>query len=227
MAKRQPQRRPREPSETDVVVLAGKGANPAFNTLLLSNVEFLLSVGLYLLLAFQPIPDTFSSPLIKNHFCNSAWESLTPSPVHSFIGDSSSCQPSRAGASSDAGLCASMNGELAGSTNGCGSADSVPHNNSGAHKELIQVEALISPGSAEDADLSLPDTTGTSLDCDPVPVQCSPAQAEPECPDSSTSIQEQVSTSEEKQSLLEGGLESGLQSQAPGSSTESSEPLSP
>ncbi|XP_048816946.1 rho GTPase-activating protein 32-like [Lagopus muta] len=175
VAKRQPQRRHREPSETDVVVLA----------------------------AFQPIPDTFSSPLIKNHFCNSACESLTRTPVHSFVGDSSSCQPSRAGASSDAGLCASMNGELLGSTNGCGSADSLPHNNSGGHEELIQVQALISPSSAADADLSLPDTTGTSLDCDPVPLQCSPAQAQPECPDSSTSVQEQVSTSEEKQSLLE------------------------
>ncbi|XP_042748450.1 rho GTPase-activating protein 32-like [Lagopus leucura] len=163
-AKRQPQCRPREPTETDVVVLAG---------------------------------------------------------------DLSSCQPSRAGASSDAGLYASTNGELAGSTSGCGSADSLPHNNSDGHEELIQVQALISPGSAEDADLSLPETTGTSLDCDPVPLQCSPAQAQPECPDSSTSVQEQVSNSEEKPCLLEGDLESGLQSQAPCSGSESSEPLSP
>uniref|UniRef100_A0A182YT07 Uncharacterized protein n=1 Tax=Anopheles stephensi TaxID=30069 RepID=A0A182YT07_ANOST len=85
-----------------------------------------------------------------------------------------------------------------------------------------------SPGSsAEDADLSLPATAVTSLDCEPAPLQCSPAQAQSECPDSSTSMQEQVSISEEKQSLLEGDLESGLQPQAPGSSTESSEPLSP
>ncbi|XP_042748509.1 rho GTPase-activating protein 32-like [Lagopus leucura] len=146
-AKRQPQCRPREPSETDVVVLAG---------------------------------------------------------------DSSSCQPRCARASSDAGLCASTNGELLGSTNGCGSVDSLPHNNSDGHEELIQVQALVSPGSAEDADLSLPDTTGTSLDCDPVPLQCSPAQAQPECPDSSTSVQEQVSNSEEKPCLMDGDLESGL-----------------
>ncbi|XP_052556592.1 rho GTPase-activating protein 32-like [Tympanuchus pallidicinctus] len=142
-------------------------------------------------------------------------------------GDSCSCQPSRARACSDAGLCASTNGKLLGSTNGCGSDDSLPHNNSDGHEELIQVEALISPGCAEDADLSLPDTTGTSLDCDPVPLQCSPAQAEPECPDSSTSVQEQVSISEEKQSLLEGDLESSLQSQAPDINTDSSEPLCP
>ncbi|XP_042688632.1 rho GTPase-activating protein 32-like, partial [Centrocercus urophasianus] len=141
-------------------------------------------------------------------------------------GDSSSCQPSRAGASSDAGLCASTNGELAGSTSGCGSADSLPHNNSDGQEELIQVQALISPGCAEDADLSLPDTAVTSLDCDPAPLQCSPAQAQPECRDSSTSVQEQVGISEEQQSLLEGGLESGLQSQAPCSGSDSSEPLS-
>ncbi|XP_042695520.1 rho GTPase-activating protein 32-like, partial [Centrocercus urophasianus] len=151
----------------------------------------------------------------------------TETDIVVLAGDSSSCQPSRAGASSDAGLCASTNGELLGSTNGCGSADSLPHNNSDGKKELIQVQALIAPSSAEDADLSLPDTTGTSLDCDTVPLQCSPAQAQPECPDSSTSIQEQISTSEEKQSLLEGDLESNLQSQAPDINTDSSEPLSP
>ncbi|XP_031465504.1 rho GTPase-activating protein 32-like [Phasianus colchicus] len=141
-------------------------------------------------------------------------------------GESSPCQPRRARASSDDRLCASISGELLGSTNCCGSVDSLQHNCSDRHKELIQVQALISPGSAEDADLSLPDTTVTSLDCDPVPLQSSPAQAQSECPDSSTSMQEQVSISEEKQSLLEGDLESGLQSQAPGSSTRS-EPLSP
>ncbi|XP_052528298.1 rho GTPase-activating protein 32-like [Tympanuchus pallidicinctus] len=141
-------------------------------------------------------------------------------------GDLSSCQPRCARASSNAGLCASMNGELLGSTNGCGSDDSLPHNNSDGEKELIQVEALISPDSAADADLSLPDTTGTSLDCDPAPLQCSPAQAQPECPNSSTSVQEQVSSSEEKPCLLEGDLESGLQSQALCSGSDSSEPLS-
>ena len=93
-------------------------------------------------------------------------------------------------------------------------------------KVLIQVEALISPGCAEDADLSLPETTVTELDCDGAPLQCSPAQAQPECPDSSSSTQDQVSVSEEEPSLVEGDVESELQSQAPGSST-SSEPLSP
>ena len=93
-------------------------------------------------------------------------------------------------------------------------------------KVLIRVEALISPGCAEDADLSLPETTVTELDCDGAPLQCSPAQAQPECPDSSSSMQEQVSVSQEEPSLVEGDVESELQSQAPGSST-SSEPLSP
>jgi len=88
------------------------------------------------------------------------------------------------------------------------------------------VEALISPGSAEDADLSLPTTAVTDLHCDGASPQCSPAQAQPECPNSSTSMQDQVSVSEEEPSLVEGDLESELQSQAPGSST-SSEPLSP
>ena len=93
-------------------------------------------------------------------------------------------------------------------------------------KVIIQVEALISPGCAKDADLSLPETTVTELDCDGAPLQCSPAKAQPECPDSSSSMQEQVSVSQEEPSLVEGDVESELQSQAPGSST-SSEPLSP
>ena len=92
-------------------------------------------------------------------------------------------------------------------------------------KVIIQVEALISPSSAEDADLSLLETV-TELDCDGAPLQCSPAQAQPECHDSSSSTQDQVSVSEEEPSLVEGDVESELQSQAPGSST-SSEPLSP
>ena len=91
---------------------------------------------------------------------------------------------------------------------------------------LIQVEALISPSCAEDADLSLPETTVTELDCDGAPLQCSPAQAQPVCPDSSTSMQDHISVSKEEPSLVEGDVESELQSQAPGSST-SSEPLSP
>ncbi|XP_048824655.1 rho GTPase-activating protein 32-like [Lagopus muta] len=163
-AKRQPQRRPREPSEIEIVVLA---------------------------------------------------DELSP------------CPPRRAGASSEAGLCASTNGELLGSTNGCGSHDNLPCNNSDGERGLIQVQALISPSSAEDADLSPPGTTVTSLDCDPAPLQCSPAQAQSECPDSSTSVQEQVGLTDEKPCLLEGGLESGPQSQAPCSGSDSSEPLSP
>ena len=93
-------------------------------------------------------------------------------------------------------------------------------------KVIIHVQALISPGSAEDTDLSLLKTTVTDLDCDRASLQCSPAQAQPECPDSSSSMQEQVSVSQEEPSLVEGDVESELQSQAPGSST-ISEPLSP
>ena len=46
VAKHQLQHNAREPSETEiVVVLAGKGAHPAFKTLLVSAIEFMLSVG--------------------------------------------------------------------------------------------------------------------------------------------------------------------------------------
>ncbi|XP_019466710.1 rho GTPase-activating protein 32-like [Meleagris gallopavo] len=141
-------------------------------------------------------------------------------------GESSSCQPTRSRASSSDALCASISGELLGSTNHCSSNCSLPSNNSDGEKELVQVHVLISPGSAEDADLSLPDTTVTSLDCDPVSLQCCPSQTRAERSDSSTSMQEQVSISEEEQSLLEGDLQSCLQSQVPHSST-SSEPPSP
>jgi len=110
--------------------------------------------------------------------------------------------------------------------NRCSSDDSLPYNTSDGMKVIIQVEALISPGCAEDADLSLPETTVNELDCDGAPLQCSPAQAQPECPDSSSSTQDQVSVSEEEPSLVEGDVESELQSQAPGSST-SSELLPP
>ncbi|XP_021237608.1 rho GTPase-activating protein 32-like [Numida meleagris] len=58
-AKRQLRRDRREPSETGVPVLAGKGANPAFKTLLYSTIEFLRSVRLYPLLAFKPGPSIF------------------------------------------------------------------------------------------------------------------------------------------------------------------------
>ena len=43
-AKCQLQRDAREPSETEVVVLAGKGAHPAVKTLLVSAIQFMLGV---------------------------------------------------------------------------------------------------------------------------------------------------------------------------------------
>ena len=95
-----------------------------------------------------------------------------------------------------------------------------------SEKEVIIVQTIISPSSAEGDALSLPETTDTSLDCDLMPSQCSPAQTQPDCPDSSTSEQDQVCVTEEEPSLLQGDLESDLQSQAPGSST-SSKPPSP
>ena len=72
--------------------------------------------------------------------------------------------------------------------NRCSSDDSLPHDNNSGDKELIHVPALISPGSADDVDLSPPDITVASLDCDPLPFQCSPPQAEPKCLNSSTSL---------------------------------------
>ena len=111
-----------------------------------------------------------------------------------------------------------------GSTGCCSSNESLPYDSSDQEKNVIEVQALIHPIPAEAADLSLPDTTGTSLD--PVLLQCSPAQAQPECPDSSSTIQAQVSDAEEMTSPLEGGIESGHQAQAP-SNSRSSEPLPP
>lgn len=49
-----------EASEMEVIVLAGKGANTAFKKLLFSSTEFVLSVCLYLLLAFKPAHNIFS-----------------------------------------------------------------------------------------------------------------------------------------------------------------------
>ena len=46
-----------------MVVLAGKGAHPAVKTLLVSAIEFMLAVGLFLLLAFKPVPTIFGSAL--------------------------------------------------------------------------------------------------------------------------------------------------------------------
>ncbi|XP_032298833.1 rho GTPase-activating protein 32-like isoform X2 [Coturnix japonica] len=141
-------------------------------------------------------------------------------------GELSPCVPQRSRASEDGASCASINGQLLRSTSRSSSEDSLLHDSSAGEKEVIVVQALIHTIPAEGADLSLPDATVTSQDCGLVPLQCSPAQAQPECPDSDTSEQDQVSVTEEQPSLLEGDLESGLQSQAPGSST-SSEPLSP
>ncbi|NXD63758.1 RHG32 protein, partial [Eolophus roseicapillus] len=127
--------------------------------------------------------------------------------------------------SSDA-LSASFNGELLGNMNRCNSYDNLPHDDSDGDEGLIHVPALISPRSAEDVDLSPPDIGVASLDFDPMSFQCSPPQAESECLDSSTSLLESVGINKEKPSLLKKDLESGSQSQTPGSAT-SSEPVSP
>uniref|UniRef100_A0A8C9EPC1 Rho GTPase activating protein 32 n=1 Tax=Pavo cristatus TaxID=9049 RepID=A0A8C9EPC1_PAVCR len=150
-------------------------------------------------------------------------ESLTS--LHAVDGESNRFRPRRPRSSSDA-LSASFNGELLGSMNRCNSYDNLPHDNSDGDKELIHVPALISPRSAEDVDLSPPDIGVASLDFDPMSFQCSPPQTESECPDSSTSMLESIGISKEKPSLLKKDLESGSQSQTPGSAT-SSEPVSP
>ncbi|POI21572.1 hypothetical protein CIB84_014682 [Bambusicola thoracicus] len=77
-------------------------------------------------------------------------------------GESSPCPRRRATASSSDALCASISGKMLGSTNCCSSDDSLPRHSSDGEKVLIQVEALISPSSAEDADLSLPDIAVTT-----------------------------------------------------------------
>ncbi|XP_048824582.1 rho GTPase-activating protein 32 isoform X1 [Lagopus muta] len=150
-------------------------------------------------------------------------ESLTS--LHAVDGESNRFRPRRPRSSSDA-LSASFNGELLGSMNRCNSYDNLPHDNSDGDKELIHVPALISPRSAEDVDLSPPDIGVASLDFDPMSFQCSPPQTESDCPDSSTSMLESIGISKEKPSLLKKDLESGSQSQTPGSAT-SSEPVSP
>ncbi|OXB58214.1 hypothetical protein ASZ78_009855 [Callipepla squamata] len=150
-------------------------------------------------------------------------ESLTS--LHAVDGESSRFRPRRPRSSSDA-LSASFNGELLGSMNRCNSYINLPHENSDGDKELIHVSALISPRSAEDVDLSPPDIGVASLDFDPMSFQCSPPQTESEYPDSSTSMLESVGITQENPSLLKKDLESGSQSQTPGSAT-SSEPVSP
>uniref|UniRef100_A0A8D0ERL1 Rho GTPase-activating protein 32 n=1 Tax=Strix occidentalis caurina TaxID=311401 RepID=A0A8D0ERL1_STROC len=151
-------------------------------------------------------------------------ESLTS--LHAVDGESKLFRPRRPRSSSDA-LSASFNGELLGNMNRCNSYDNLPHDNdSDGDEGLIHVPALISPRSAEDVDLSPPDIGVASLDFDPMSFQCSPPQAESECLDSSTSLLESVGINKEKPSLLKKDLESGSQSQTPGSAT-SSEPVSP
>ncbi|KAM6234582.1 rho GTPase-activating protein 32 isoform 5-T6 [Spheniscus humboldti] len=151
-------------------------------------------------------------------------ESLTS--LHAVDGESKLFRPRRPRSSSDA-LSASFNGELLGNMNRCNSYDNLPHDNdSDGDEGLIHVPALISPRSAEDVDLSPPDIGVASLDFDPMSFQCSPPQAESECLDSSTSLLESVGVNKEKPSLLKKDLESGSQSQTPGSAT-SSEPVSP
>ncbi|XP_040551061.1 rho GTPase-activating protein 32-like isoform X1 [Gallus gallus] len=164
------------------------------------------------------------SSVAKHQLQHNAREPSETEIVVVLAGESSPRPRRRARAYSDGSLCASINAELLGSTNRCSSDDSLPYNTSDGMKVIIQVEALISPGCAEDADLSLPETTVNELDCDGAPLQCSPAQAQPECPDSSSSTQDQVSVSEEEPSLVEGDVESELQSQAPGSRTGSEPP---
>ncbi|NWV10727.1 RHG32 protein, partial [Ptilonorhynchus violaceus] len=140
-------------------------------------------------------------------------------------GESKLFRPRRPRSSSDA-LSASFNGELLGNMNRCNSYDNLPHDDSDGDEGLIHVPALISPRSSEDVDLSPPDIGVASLDFDPMSFQCSPPQADSECLDSSTSLLESVDVNKEKPSLLKKDLESGSQSQTPGSAT-SSEPVSP
>ncbi|NXQ37813.1 RHG32 protein, partial [Catharus fuscescens] len=140
-------------------------------------------------------------------------------------GESKLFRPRRPRSSSDA-LSASFNGELLGNMNRCNSYDNLPHDDSDGDEGLIHVPALISPRSSEDVDLSPPDIGVASLDFDPMSFQCSPPQAESECLDSSTSLLESVDINKDKPSLLKKDLESGSQSQTPGSAT-SSEPVSP
>nr|XP_032658278.1 rho GTPase-activating protein 32 isoform X2 [Chelonoidis abingdonii] len=151
-------------------------------------------------------------------------ESLTS--LHAVDGESKLFRPRRPRSSSDA-LSASFNGELLGTMNRCNSYDNLPHDNeSDGDEGLIHVPALMSPRSAEDVDLSPPDIGVASLDFDPMSFQCSPPKTESECLDSSISLLESMGFNEDKPSVAKKDLESGSQSQTPGSAT-SSEPVSP
>ncbi|XP_044852993.1 rho GTPase-activating protein 32 isoform X3 [Mauremys mutica] len=151
-------------------------------------------------------------------------ESLTS--LHAVDGESKLFRPRRPRSSSDA-LSASFNGELLGTVNRCNSYDNLPRDDeSDGDEGLIHVPALISPRSAEDVDLSPPDIGVASLDFDPMSFQCSPPKAESECLDSSISLLESMGFHRDKPSVAKKDLESGSQSQTPGSAT-SSEPVSP
>lgn len=141
-------------------------------------------------------------------------------------GESKLFRPRRPRSSSDA-LSASFNGDLLGNMNRCNSYDNLPHNHEIDGEEgHIHVPALISPRSSEDVDLSPPEIGVASLDFDPMSFQCSPPKAESECLDSSTSFLESVDFSKDKHGVFKKELDSGSQSQTPGSAT-SSEPVSP
>ncbi|XP_061448427.1 rho GTPase-activating protein 32 isoform X3 [Rhineura floridana] len=148
------------------------------------------------------------------------------SSLHAIDGESKLFRPRRPRSSSDA-LSASFNGELLGNMNRCNSYDNVPHDHeSDGDEGHIHVPALISPRSAEDVDLSPPEIGVASLDFDPMSFQCSPPKAESECLDSNTSLLESVDFNRDKQSAFKKEIDSGSQSQTPGSAT-SSEPVSP
>lgn len=111
--------------------------------------------------------------------------------------------------------------------NRCNSYDNLPHDHeSDGDEGHIHVPALISPRSSEDVDLSPPEIGVASLDFDPMSFQCSPPKAESECLDSSTSFLESVDFNKDRHGPFKRELDSGSQSQTPGSAT-SSEPVSP
>ncbi|KAJ6656041.1 hypothetical protein lerEdw1_004446 [Lerista edwardsae] len=148
------------------------------------------------------------------------------SSLHAIDGESKLFRPRRPRSSSDA-LSASFNGELLGNMNRCNSYDNLPHDHeSDGDEGHIHVPALISPRSSEDVDLSPPEIGVASLDFDPMSFQCSPPKAESECLDSSTSFLESVDFNKDRHGAFKKELDSGSQSQTPGSAT-SSEPVSP
>ncbi|KAM6043239.1 rho GTPase-activating protein 32 isoform 2-T5 [Chlamydotis macqueenii] len=151
-------------------------------------------------------------------------ESLTS--LHAVDGGSKLFRPRRPRSSSDA-LAASFNGGLLGNMNRCNSYDNLPRSkDSDGDEGLIHVPALISPRSTEDVDLSPPDIGVASLDFDPMSFQCSPPKAESKCLDTSMFVLESIVIHKAEPSPPKKNLESGSQSQKPGSAM-SSEPFSP